>query len=152
MSRDASGNYTLPLSPVVTGTTIEASWANSSLNDIASALTDSLSRSGDGAMSVQFKSVDGTKTVPGMGFNSESTSGLYRASAGDVRVSVLNTDIARFHSTNGLQVYKNAAWRTAFVGTDGSVEGQIAKWDDANSQWIPATALVLDSSNNLWIG
>lgn len=152
MSRDASGTYTLPLSPVVTGTTIEASWANTSLNDVAAALTDSLSRSGDGNMSVQLKGVDGTKTVPGFGFSSESTSGLYRSGAGDIRVTSLNTDIARFHSTNGFQVYNNAAWRDVFFGTSGSAEGQIAKWDNANGQWVPATSLVLDASNNLWIG
>ena len=152
MSRDSGGTYTLPLSPVVTGATIEASWANTSLNVIATALTDSLSRSGDGGMSSALKIIDGTKTVPGFTWSSESTSGFYRSAAGDIRVTVLNTDIVRFHSTNGLQVYDNAAWRNVFFGTDGSAEGQIAKWDNTNGQWVPATALVLDASNNLWLG
>lgn len=152
MARDGAGTYTLPLSPVVTGTTIEASWANQTLNDIASAMTDSLSRSGDGSMSVQIKIVGGTKTVPGIGFSSESTSGIYRAGAGDVRISVLNTDIARFHSSNGVQAYVNAAWRDIYFGTNGSAEGQLAKWDNTNTIWGPATGLVLDTSGNLWVG
>jgi hypothetical protein len=152
MARDGSGTYTLPLPSVVTGTAIEASWANTTLSDVAASLSDSLSRSGSGAMSVQIKAVDGTKTVPGFGFNSESTSGLYRSGAGDIRVTVLNTDIARFHSSSGFQVYNNAAWRDVFIGTDGSAEGQLTKWDNSNGIWIPATTLVQDANGSLWIG
>jgi hypothetical protein len=40
MSRDGTGTYTLPAgNPVVTGTTISSNWANSTLNDIATALS-----------------------------------------------------------------------------------------------------------------
>lgn len=47
MPRDISGNYTLPAgNPVVTGTTISSTWANSTLSDIAAALTASLSIDG----------------------------------------------------------------------------------------------------------
>jgi hypothetical protein len=47
MSRNGSGTYTLPVgNPVVTGTTITSTWANSTLTDIASALTDSLAADG----------------------------------------------------------------------------------------------------------
>ncbi len=43
MPRDAAGTYTLPTgNPVVGGTTIDVSWANNTLNDIAAALTGSL--------------------------------------------------------------------------------------------------------------
>ena len=50
MSRDASGNFTLASgNPVQGGTVIEPEWANPTLEDIAAGLTDSLSRSGDGA-------------------------------------------------------------------------------------------------------
>lgn len=45
MPRDASGNYTLPAgNPVVTQTLITSAWANSTMQDIAAALTDSLSK------------------------------------------------------------------------------------------------------------
>jgi hypothetical protein len=47
MSRNGSGVYTLPAgNPVVTGTTISSTWANSTLTNIASALTDSLAADG----------------------------------------------------------------------------------------------------------
>jgi len=47
MSRNGSGTYNLPAgNPVVTGTTISSSWANTTLNDIATALTGSLAADG----------------------------------------------------------------------------------------------------------
>jgi hypothetical protein len=47
MSRNGSGTYTLPVgNPVVTGTTISSTWANTTLTDIASAITDSLAADG----------------------------------------------------------------------------------------------------------
>jgi parallel beta-helix repeat protein len=47
MSRNGSGTYTLPAgNPVVTGTTISSAWANTTLTDIASALTNSLAADG----------------------------------------------------------------------------------------------------------
>lgn len=94
MSRNSSGTYTLPTgNPVVSGTVITSTWANDTMGDIASALTDSLSRSGKGGMSAAFRSVDGTVSVPGISFNNETTTGFYRAAAGDVRLSVLGADI-----------------------------------------------------------
>jgi len=47
MSRNGSGTYTLPAgNPVVSGTTISSTWANTTLNNIAAALTDSLAADG----------------------------------------------------------------------------------------------------------
>ena len=47
MSRNGSGVYSLPAgNPVVTGTTISSTWANTTLTDIASALTGSLAADG----------------------------------------------------------------------------------------------------------
>jgi len=51
MSRNGSGTYSLPAgNPVVTGTTIASTWANNTLSDIASALTDSVAADGQTAM------------------------------------------------------------------------------------------------------
>ena len=51
MSRNGSGIYSLPSgNPVVTGTTISSTWANTTLNDIASALTQSVSSDGQTPM------------------------------------------------------------------------------------------------------
>jgi microcystin-dependent protein len=47
MSRNGSGVYSLPAgNPVVTNTTISSTWANTTLTNIASALTDSLAADG----------------------------------------------------------------------------------------------------------
>lgn len=47
MARDGAGNYNLPAgNPVVTGTTITSTWANSTMPDIGSALTQSISKDG----------------------------------------------------------------------------------------------------------
>jgi hypothetical protein len=52
MSRNGSGTYTLPAgNPVVTGTTITSSWANTTMQNIADGLTQSVSNDGQTPMS-----------------------------------------------------------------------------------------------------
>ena len=47
MSRNGSGTYNLPAgNPVVSGTTISSTWANTTLTDIGTALTNSLASDG----------------------------------------------------------------------------------------------------------
>lgn len=95
MSRDSSGTYILPSSnPVVTLTTIASSWANSTLADIASELSNSLDRQGRGAMLAAFKAFDGTLLTPGNSWGSEAGSGWYRAAAGDFRFGLAGTQKA----------------------------------------------------------
>lgn len=54
MSRNGSGTYSLPAgNPVVTGTTIASTWANNTMNDIASALTGSVAADGQTPMTGQ---------------------------------------------------------------------------------------------------
>jgi hypothetical protein len=78
MSRGGGGTYTLPAgNPVVTGTTITSTWANTTLTDIATALTDSLSRSGLGGMTAALLGTDGTAAAPAYSFTSEPDTGLY---------------------------------------------------------------------------
>jgi hypothetical protein len=52
MARDNTGTFNLPAgNPVITNTVIESVWANTTMAEVAAALTDSLSRSGKGGMS-----------------------------------------------------------------------------------------------------
>jgi len=52
MSRNGSGTYSLPAgNPVVTGTTITSSWANTTMQNIADALTQSVAADGQTPMS-----------------------------------------------------------------------------------------------------
>ena len=51
MSRNGTGTYSLPAgNPVVTGTSISSTWANSTLTDIATALTGSVASDGQTPM------------------------------------------------------------------------------------------------------
>lgn len=78
MPRDSSGNYTLPAgNPVITGTIIASDWANDTMPDVAAALTDSLSRSGDGGMQVALKQIDGSAGAPSYSFTNSSLYGMY---------------------------------------------------------------------------
>lgn len=111
MPRDASGTYTKPLPDVVGNTTIEATWANTSMDDLATAMTDSLSRSGQGGMLVPLGFADGTVTAPGISWNNEANTGFYRSGAGDHRISVLGNDLMRWNSVSGTQIWDGAAWQ-----------------------------------------
>ena len=52
MSRNGSGTYNLPAgNPVVTGTTITSSWANTTMQNIADGLTQSVASDGQTPMS-----------------------------------------------------------------------------------------------------
>lgn len=118
MSRDGNGNYTPPLNPVIGGQPIEADWANDTINDLAAALTDSLSRSGNGNMLAPFRATDGTITIPSISFTNEPNSGLYRAGTGDYRLCVNGKDKARVRDVNGMAAFQvfdlagTGAWET----------------------------------------
>lgn len=101
MPRDVNGNYTLPAgNPVVTNTVISSTWANTTLSDLATAMTNSLDRTGTAAgMTGQFKAANGAIGAPGIAFGSELTMGFYRAGAGDMRFALGGVDILKFSST-----------------------------------------------------
>ena len=100
MPRNSSGTYSLPAgNPVVSGTLIEASWANTTLSDLASAMTGSLSRAGEGGMTAALRLFDGTVSLPGVAFTNETSTGLYRAGSGDMRLAVTGSQVMQFLST-----------------------------------------------------
>lgn len=104
MPRNNSGVYTLPAgNPVIPGTTIDAVWANDTMEDLANEITNSLSRTGAGGMLAPFRIADGLVTGPGLSFLNETNSGLYRSGAGSMWMSVLGVNTAQF-STVGLTI------------------------------------------------
>jgi hypothetical protein len=130
MSRNSAGTYTLPLPPVVAGETIEADWANGTLDDVSQALTDSLDRYGRGGMLVPFKFVDGVVAAPGMSFTNEPTSGFYREATGIVALAL-----------QGVQAWKaTAAGLTAkeFFSTAAPTSGSsLVSKDYVTSALVP---------------
>jgi len=90
LPRDSSGNYTLPPeNPVVAGELITDLWANTTMDDIAQALTQSLDRSGQGGMLAPFRFADGSIMQPGAAWTLETGSGFSRTDVGTLNVSIL---------------------------------------------------------------
>lgn len=101
MPRNSSGTYTLPAgNPVVPNTLIETTWANPTLADVASALTDSLDRFGRGGMLAPLRFPDGTVTAPSVAFSSETTLGMFRPTSGTLALAVAG--VSRFLLTAAL--------------------------------------------------
>lgn len=135
MPRNAGGVYTLPAgNPVVTGTVIQSTWANPTLSDVANELTNSLDRAGRGSMTAPLKLADGTAAAPGLTFNTEPTSGIYRSAAGAIAFSILTTLTAAI-SAGQLSVVPGtaAAPSHSFIG-------------DLNTGWSAAVADTLVGS------
>jgi hypothetical protein len=98
-SRNSSGTYSLPAgNPVVSGTTVSTTWANNTLGDISTELTNSLDRSGRGGMTGQFKASSGTVNLPGIAFSSDTNSGLYRVGSHDLAMSVNATKVVDYQA------------------------------------------------------
>lgn len=86
MPRNGSGSYSLPQPPFVPNTVISSSAVNSDLNDIASALTGSVSADGQTPITGVLKS--SVSGAPAYASSSDSTSGFASASAeADIYVS-----------------------------------------------------------------
>jgi hypothetical protein len=73
MARNGSGTYSLyvPGNPVITGTTISSTWANNTLNDIATALTNSIAKDGQTTPTANLPM--GTFKLTGLGVGSAAT-------------------------------------------------------------------------------
>jgi hypothetical protein len=72
MSRNGSGTYTLPAgNPVVTGTSVASTWANTTMTDLANALTDSVAADGQTTMTGNLKM--GGNKVTGLGTGTLAT-------------------------------------------------------------------------------
>lgn len=123
MPRNGSGVYTLPAgNPVVPGTTIDAAWANSTLEDLGNEVTNSLSRTGAGGMQGPLRLTNGSVTAPSLAFTSETNSGLYRSGAASVWMAILGANVAQFSST-GLVVTSGKSFTAQGNATVGGTFG-----------------------------
>jgi len=98
MPRNSSGVYTLPASnPVAPNTIIATSWANPTMSDIGTELTNSLDRNGRGGMLAPFRISDGLVNTPGLAFTNEPATGIWRPGTGAMSVSVQGQNVATFY-------------------------------------------------------
>jgi hypothetical protein len=142
MPRDSNGNYILPGgNPVAPDTIIESQWANSTMADIAAALTNSLSRNGNGGMLAPFKVADGTTLAPGLAWTNAPNSGWRRAGTNDFRYVVNGVDILRVNAS-GVQTLKAGVWKP-LVYEDGpnsvplgTGANQLLLWNVNTSKWV----------------
>lgn len=111
MSRNGSGTYTLPAgNPVVTGTTISSTWANNTLSDIATALTQSLAKDGQTVPTANIPM--GSFKITGLGAPTTAGDALaYGSSLGAVT------------ATTG--TFSGAVSGTAISGTTGTFTGNV---------------------------
>jgi hypothetical protein len=114
MPRNSSGTYSLPAgNPVVEGTDITPAWGNGTMSDIADALTDSLSRSGQGGMSAAFQFFSGTVSSPGLGFTNQPSTGIFLNANSDMRVTVAGTALMRF--TDQVEILDGSTWKVPLL-------------------------------------
>lgn len=130
----SGGVYTLPAgNPVVTLTVISSTWANTTMADIAAALTGSVPTDGTAPMTGPLRLSDGLVGIPALAFASETSSGLYRISAGSYGFSV--------QGVLALSVNANRGWTipTPAAGAALAITGQLAVTGIANVDTILAT-------------
>lgn len=106
MAYNGSGTFNLVAgNPVTSGTTISSSWANNTFTDIATnGLSKCLTRDGQAAMTGILLVTDGTVSAPGVAFNAESATGLYRPTSSTLGITVQGVAVGNF-TTTGHSVY-----------------------------------------------
>ena len=121
MARNGSGTYVLPAgNPVVTGTTISSTWANTTLTDIASALTGSIATDGQTAPIANLPMAGFVHTGVG-----NATLGTQYAAAGQVQNGSI-TYLTGITGTNNLLA-------TASLGMNAYVTGQVFSFVSAGA-------------------
>ena len=154
MPRDASGDYSLPEPLVVAGQTVLADWANNSFADFSTTFTDSLSRSGNGGMLAQLRIAPGSAPAPSISWTNETTSGLYRASAGDIRMSVQGIDATRWEGGE-LQKWTGSVWEDFLTESsasglpDGTVTNAMLRW--SGTEWVQNANILVTAPGALKI-
>lgn len=140
MSRNGTGTYSLPAgNPVVTNTTISSTWANTTLSDIASALTGSVASDGQtpmtGALDMNTRKVvnlaNGTVSTDAINlgqlntaFTNPSFTGtgfmlVPKGTTAERPVSPTNGEI-RYNTTTGqFEGYQGGAWGQLGGGATG---------------------------------
>lgn len=115
MPRNGSSVYSLPAgNPVIPGTVIATTWANTTLTDIATALTNSLSTDGSTA-SVSLAG----KTMTGGTFATPTVTGLLTLTGGQIKFPAVQVPSA---DANTLDDYEEGTWTPVMTySTPGNI-------------------------------
>jgi hypothetical protein len=121
MSRNGSGVYNLPAgNPVITGTTIASNWANTTLTDIATALTNSISA--DGQTPITGALVGSTDVVVFGGTGQVQVPGGTTAQ----RSASPSTGMIRYNNTFGVfEGYTSSGWGQIGGGATGGGNDEV---------------------------
>lgn len=149
MPRNASGTFAPPAAynPVVVDELITAVWANTTINDIAQGLTDSLDRQGRGGMLAPFKLSDGTLAAPGIAFLNETSTGLGRLASSSFSGIVSGTEIFRVF-VDRFEFYKPPRF-----SEDPVADNDLVRLAFSRDTYAPLIAPVFDPTSQLtWDG
>lgn len=98
MARDGSGTYSVP-NTFLPNTVMSATAVNQNFTDAGTAITGSLPRDGQAAMTGQFKAIAGSAAAPGIAFGVDTNTGFRRASEDDIRIVTGGVDRFYIDST-----------------------------------------------------
>lgn len=87
MPFNGSGTFSI-VNTFVPNTTILSAAVNQNFTDIATGLSDCLTRDGQAGMSAALGLISGTSSAPGLGFNADATTGLYLPASGSLGLTV----------------------------------------------------------------
>jgi hypothetical protein len=121
MSRNGNGVYNLPSSnPVVTGTTISSTWANNTLSDIATALTNSIAADGQTPITGPLVGIGETVVFGGNGQITLPTGTVAQ------RSGTPTSGMIRYNLTYGsFEGYANGSWGNIGGGATGAGGDQV---------------------------
>ena len=126
-------NYSTGAGPVVAGgQTISSTWANTSLTDIQTGLTQSLSRYGDGGMEVPLQLVNGALGAPATKFASSTTTGIYYTAGPTFNIAAGSTNALACAPTGCTMPLDVTFSTTVKVNGDLTV-GTLAKFKSSGS-------------------
>lgn len=116
MPFNGSGTFTI-VNTFVPNTTILSSAVNANFTDIATGLSDCLTRDNQAGMTAVFRAVSGSVSAPGITFNSDTTSGFYLSASG--APGFVSHSLGMILNTN----YFSATAATPSAGGSGYVVG-----------------------------
>jgi hypothetical protein len=117
--------------------------------DVATALTNSLDRTGKGGLLAPLLFTDGTLGLPSISFTAEPTSGFYRAATNDIRLSI--GGVARFQQTAAAttlnqQLIAPTVTVSGTVTANTSVVTPLATITEANITTLNATTVAVPNA------